>query len=104
MTQSSDTQALSEWVLAVARELGLEGAVEADTTVDMVLDLTSDVAHHVSRPGAPVTAFLVGVAAGRAQDPAVAARDFAGTIARLAEGWDSDAERGVPANEQSQRG
>jgi hypothetical protein len=85
---SSDAQALSEWVTAVTRELGLEGALDSGTTVDMVLDLTSDVAHGVSRPGAPVTAFLVGVAAGRAEDPAVAARDYAEKIARLAEGWD----------------
>jgi Domain of unknown function (DUF6457) len=85
---SSDAQALSEWVTAVTRELGLEGALDSGTTVDMVLDLTSDVAHGVSRPGAPFTAFLVGVAAGRAEDPAVAARDYAEKIARLADGWD----------------
>lgn len=88
MPDSSDAQALSEWVTAVAQELGLEGAVETTGTVDMVLDLTSDVAHGVSRPGAPVTAFLIGVAAGRADDPAVAARDYAQKISRLAAGWD----------------
>ena len=87
MSGSSDAQALSEWVTAVARELGLEGSLDTGTTVDMVLDLTSDVAHGVSRPGAPVTAFLVGVAAGRAEDPAVAARDYAQKISRLADGW-----------------
>jgi hypothetical protein len=104
VTSSSDATALSDWVTAVARELGLEGALDGRTTVDMVLDLTSDVAHGVSRPGAPVTAFLVGVAAGRAEDPAVAARDYAQKISALAEGWGSDSERGVPANDQSQRG
>ena len=57
----------------------------------------------VSRPGAPVTAFLVGVAAGRADDPTVAARDYAGKISKLAEGWASDDERGEPANDQSRR-
>ena len=88
MAESSDASALSEWVTAVTRELGLEGSLDSGTTVDMVLDLTSDVAHSVSRPGAPVTAFLVGVAAGRAEDPAVAARDYAEKIARLADGWD----------------
>jgi hypothetical protein len=86
---SSDAQALSEWVTAVARELGLEEAMSTGATVDMVLDLTSDVAHGVSRPGAPVTAFLVGVAAGRADDPAVAARDYAQKISALADGWES---------------
>jgi Domain of unknown function (DUF6457) len=89
VSPSSDANALSEWVTAVARELGLEEALDSTTTVDMVLDLTSDVAHGVSRPGAPVTAFLVGVAAGRAEDPAVAARDYAQKISRLADGWNS---------------
>lgn len=94
---------MSEWTTAVAQELGLEDAVEAAPTVDMVLDLTSNVAHGVSRPAAPVTAFLIGVAAGRADDPAVAARDYAQKISRLAEGWNADTERAVPANDQSQR-
>jgi hypothetical protein len=95
---------MSEWVTAVARELGLEGALDSDASVDLVLDLTSDVAHGVSRPAAPVTAFLIGVAAGRADDPAVAARDYAGKVSKLAEGWDADTERGVPANDQDARG
>jgi hypothetical protein len=85
VTESSDAAALSEWVAAVARELGL--AEVPDGTVDMVLDLTSDVAHGVSRPGAPVTAFLVGLAAGRADDPAAAARTHAATISALADAW-----------------
>ena len=100
---SSDAQALSEWVTAVARELGLQEALDGVGTVDLVLDLASDVAHGVSRPGAPVTAFLVGVAAGRADDPAVAARDYAGKIAKLADSWGADEERGEPANDQSRR-
>ena len=104
MTGSSDAQALSDWVTAVARELGLEDALAAGGTVDMVLDLTSDVAHGVSRPAAPVTAFLVGLAAGRADDPAVAARDYTQKISALADGWDSDAERGVASNDQQRRG
>jgi Domain of unknown function (DUF6457) len=92
VSPSSDAKALSEWVDAVSQELGLEGAVDNATTVDMVLDLTSDVAHGVSRPGAPVTAFLIGLAAGRAADPAVAARDYSQKISRLADGWDSERE------------
>lgn len=100
---SSDANALSEWVTAVVQQLGLEGALDNATTVDMVLDLTSDVAHGVSRPAAPVTAFLVGVAAGRADDPAVAARDYAEKVGHLAEGWGSNTERGAPANDQAQR-
>ena len=101
---SSDANALSEWVTAVALELGLEDALDSVATVDLVLDLTADVAHGVSRPGAPVTAFLIGVAAGRADDPVVAARDYTQKISALADGWDADSERGVPSNDQSQRG
>jgi hypothetical protein len=103
VAESSDARALSEWVTAVVRELGIEGALEREGVVDMVLDLTSDVAHGVSRPGAPVTAFLVGVAAGRAADPAVAARDYAQKISRLADGWESESERGTAAGDQSRR-
>lgn len=87
---SDDADALSVWVTAVSRELGLEGALESVGLVDTVLDMTSDVAHGVSRPGAPVTAFLIGVAAGRADDPSVAARDYAEKISRLAAGWDPE--------------
>ncbi|WP_214369243.1 DUF6457 domain-containing protein [Pseudonocardia sp. H11422] len=101
---SDESTAMSEWVSAVCRELGLEGAVDTGSTVDLVLDLTSDVAHGVSRPAAPVTAFLIGLAAGRADDPVVAARDYAEKITGLAEGWASDSERGAPAGDQEARG
>lgn len=46
---------------AVGRELDLP----TDLDVDAVLDLARDVAHGVARPAAPLTAFLVGLAAGR---------------------------------------
>jgi hypothetical protein len=92
---------MAEWITAVSRELGIDES--GDRIVDTVLDLTSDVAHGVSRPAAPVTAFLLGIAAGRAEDPQVAAADFAQKISALAEGWDADTERGVASNDQSQR-
>ena len=104
MAPSGTARSLSEWVTAVALELGLEDALTDPEATDVVLHLAADVAHGASRPGAPVTAFLIGVAAGRADDPAVAARDYAGKISKLAEGWKADDDRGVPANDQSQRG
>ncbi len=52
---------VDEWVDLVRAELGL-GPVERD----VLLDLARDVAHGVARPAAPLTAFLVGLAAGRA--------------------------------------
>jgi hypothetical protein len=69
---------MSEWTAAVCRELGLDEATEGTTTLvldltsttTLVLDLTADVAHGVARPAAPVTAYLLGLAAGRADDPA----------------------------------
>ena len=107
MSQSNDASpeatGMSAWVDAVAQELGLAG-IGGASVVDLVLDLTSDVAHGVDRPAAPVTAFLIGLAAGRADDPVVAARDYAQKISALAAGWGSADERGVAANDQERRG
>lgn len=94
---SDDARALTEWVAAVVRELGLDESLVSAELVDVVLDLTADVAHGVSRPGAPVTAFLVGVAAGRAADPAAAARDQARRAAALATGWSTAPDGGNPS-------
>ncbi len=61
---------LDAWVAEAAAQVGLE---PADIPTGLVLDLARDVAHHVLRPGAPVTAYLLGVAVGRGADPAEAA-------------------------------
>jgi molybdopterin-guanine dinucleotide biosynthesis protein A len=53
---------LGRWVVDVCAELGLDAA---GIDVTDLLDLTRDVAHGVARPAAPLTAFLVGLAAGR---------------------------------------
>jgi hypothetical protein len=45
------------------------------------------VAHGVSRPAAPVTAFLVGLAMGRADDPAAALREHTAAVSALAATW-----------------
>ena len=71
---------LDDWVAAACAELGLEPSV-AD--VPLVLDLARDVAHQVLRPGAPVTAYLLGIAVGRGADPA----DAAASLATLARSW-----------------
>jgi len=77
---------LEEWTAAVVDELGLAGAVDGGTR-DLVLDLARDVAHGVARPAAPLTAFLLGLAAGRAEDPVPAARRLADRLTALAAGW-----------------
>ncbi|WBB55737.1 DUF6457 domain-containing protein [Verrucosispora sp. WMMD573] len=66
---------LDDWVTAACAELGLD---PTQVPVPTVLDLARDVAHQVLRPGAPVTAYLLGLAVGRGADPAVA-------VARLSE-------------------
>jgi hypothetical protein len=71
---------LDDWTDAVCTELGIERAV-AD--VGTVLDLARDVAHQVARPAAPLTAYLVGVAVGRGESQADAAR----RVTELAERW-----------------
>ena len=64
------TPDIQEWVAAAAQQLGLDLAgADQDELITAVLDLTADIAHGVNRPAAPVTAFLVGLAAGGAADP-----------------------------------
>jgi len=74
---------LDTWVAAACDELGM---TPADTEVKAVLDLARDVAHNVVRPGAPVTAYLMGVAVGRGADPA----DVAARLSSLALDWPAD--------------
>jgi hypothetical protein len=79
---------IQEWVGQVAGRLGLDLAgVDQQELVTAVLDLTADIAHGVSRPAAPVTAFLVGLAAGGAADPAAAVAEHAAAVRDLAALW-----------------
>ncbi|MET8089562.1 DUF6457 domain-containing protein [Micromonospora sp. NPDC005220] len=71
---------MDDWVTAVCAELELD---PAGVPVPAVLDLARDVAHQVLRPGAPVTAYLFGVAVGRGADPA----DAAARLSALAGTW-----------------
>jgi hypothetical protein len=62
-------------------------ALELDPTVvdrDLVLDLARDAAHGVARPAAPLTTFLVGLAAGMRGGGAEQIRAAAETATRLA--------------------
>ncbi|MGH3447116.1 MAG: DUF6457 domain-containing protein [Nocardioidaceae bacterium] len=51
---------LTSWSEQLCDALGIDVEVE----IDAVLDLARDAAHQVERPAAPLTAFLVGYAAG----------------------------------------
>ena len=54
---------MATWLQAVNREFKLPEGTIAPVQEEL-LNLISDVAHGPSRPGAPLTAFLVGFAAG----------------------------------------
>ncbi|WP_229067358.1 DUF6457 domain-containing protein [Actinoplanes sp. DH11] len=71
---------MDEWLAVAGPELGVRPE-EVPTT--QLLDVARDVAHNVLRPGAPVTAYLLGLAVGRGADPAEAARK----ISTLALNW-----------------
>lgn len=55
---------LDEWVDKVCDELN----IDEDVDIDELLDLARDVAHGVERRAAPIATFLVGLAAGRADN------------------------------------
>ncbi|MBO9567206.1 MULTISPECIES: DUF6457 domain-containing protein [Cellulomonas] len=83
--------ALQRWMDDVVPALGVDPDLVSATTDD-VLDMVRDVAHGVVRPGAPLTAYLVGLAAGRAaaegQDPAAAVRDGLAQVDALVRAWE----------------
>jgi hypothetical protein len=71
---------LQQWMETACAELGLDPALADER---LILDLTKVVAHHVDRPAAPLTAFLLGLAAGRGAPLAAAAA----RLSALAEAW-----------------
>jgi len=82
------TTTVDEWMVAAAGQLGLDlGGADRNELITAVLDLTADIAHGVNRPAAPVTAFLVGLAAGRAADPVAAVPDKIAAVRDLAALW-----------------
>lgn len=80
---------LDEWITAVKAELGIE--LDVDTGV--LLDLARDAAHGVARPAAPLTTFLVGYAAAKAEaDGPEAVAEAARKAAALATRWAQEAQ------------
>ncbi|UUU41110.1 molybdenum cofactor guanylyltransferase [Streptomyces sp. NBC_00162] len=82
---------LDQWITAVKSELGIDLPVD----VKALLDLARDAAHGVDRPAAPLTTFLVGYAAARAEaagaDPAQAVAEASRKAADLALRWAAEA-------------
>ena len=81
---------LEEWTRLTCRTLGLDAGV---LDRDLLLDMSRDVAHGVARPAAPLTAFLVGLAAGRDGGDSTAIRTACEQVQQLAADW----EKGVGA-------
>jgi Domain of unknown function (DUF6457) len=71
---------LDDWTVALCAELGLDPAEVDQKTL---LNLAKVVAHTVDRPAAPLTTYMLGVAAGRGEPLA----ETAAKIVQLARGW-----------------
>jgi uncharacterized protein DUF6457 len=72
---------LEAWIAEVCAELGVDAAA---VDRDAILDVARDVAHNVARPAAPLTTFLVGLAAGRNGATVDAVRQAAASVTRMA--------------------
>lgn len=90
---------LDRWVARLAPELGL---APDEVPVDLLLDVARDVAHGVVRPGAPVSAFMLGLAFGQGRVADV--RAGARTITDLAGTWADDAEAARSSLEDAPEG
>jgi hypothetical protein len=73
---------MDEWVAEVTAELGLD---VTSVPVKQVLDVARDVAHNVLRPGAPVSAYLLGLAVAAGADPSEAAARISALALRKAQ-------------------
>lgn len=75
--------------------------LDVETEVDeaLVLDLARAAAHNVERPAAPVTTYLLGLAAGSRRADPETIELLAGKAQALAEGWDRPAGAPDPVDE-----
>jgi molybdopterin-guanine dinucleotide biosynthesis protein A len=71
---------LDEWVHDLSDALGVDAA---GTDVPLLLDVARDAAHGIARPAAPLTTFLVGLAAGQRGGGADAVASAAAVAQRL---------------------
>ena len=82
---------LDEWITAVKDELG----IDLDVDTGLLLDLARDAAHGVARPAAPLTTFLVGYAAARAEGGPEAVAEASRKATALALRWAEEAKDGA---------
>jgi len=76
---------LAEWITHVCNVLELPPNI-ADYE-QLLLDVARDVAHNVMRPAAPLTTFLVGLAAAGQEDPGAAIERAATVVSALSVEW-----------------
>jgi hypothetical protein len=55
----------ADWLRLLADDFGVDGYGVDGEGADDLLSFTAEIAHGVARPAAPLSAFLVGLAAGR---------------------------------------
>ena len=83
MADPAKSPQMAEWLQDVAKHLQLQDNPLPEAQEEL-LNMVGKVAHGPSRPGGPLTAFLIGYAAGKADiDPAKAARE----IGELPQNW-----------------
>lgn len=76
---------MDQWLEAVCAELGLEPSLVARVR-DEVLAMVSDIAHGPSRPGAPMTALVLGLVSHPLDEPAIIGAR-AERLSELARDW-----------------
>lgn len=86
MTEHLPPEALDDWAEALRRHFDL-GA--DDVPIALILDLAKEVAVGVARPAAPFSAFVAGLAAGRAGGNPEQVRSAVAEITELARSWRS---------------
>jgi len=77
-------EALDDWLTALADRLQLD---PADIPVGALLDVARDVAHNVARPAAPLSTFLIGLAAAKQGGSAGDIETACAAATELAVGW-----------------
>lgn len=92
MAEKQSLHTTHEWLDAVSKELGVDPALTRSLVGD-VLDMTAAVAHNgPARPAAPLTAFVVGLAAGKeAHSDADRVRAMIAQVTELLSRYDSPA-------------
>lgn len=81
--ENAKMEQMGRWLDAVADRLDVDPGIVAQDQ-DVLLDLIATVAHGPSRPGAPMTAFVVGYVAASTGRPVA---EIAGEITALADDW-----------------